>query len=237
MLFKITDKEFGIIKLNLRRGMTNIIFRWKNDQLHVLAPIQLPVENIQRSIEENRDELRRRKPDGIKFYDGQVIPMFRSSLTITLDATLDKYIVWGRNNASPDQFEVRVPAQVDLNAISVKKTISKVISDVCKRYAPEFILPFAQHEAARVGKIPKSFGMNQGKRLLGYCTIHGDVKLSHFLMLMNEDMVRCVICHELAHLIHHDHSPAFYRTLNQFLNGRQVEIDFEIAHFPWPIYK
>ena len=45
MLYKITDKEFGIIKLNLRRGMKNIIFRWKNDQLHIIAHIEATPEN------------------------------------------------------------------------------------------------------------------------------------------------------------------------------------------------
>lgn len=236
MLYKITDKEFGIIKLNLRRGMKNIIFRWKNDQLHIIAPIEATPENLHKSIDDNRPRIRACKADGIRFYEGQVIPLFRSSLTIKLDPSLDKYLVWGRDKSVPNHFIVSVPTRVDLNDIAVKKTISKVISDVCKRYAPEFLLPFARQEAVRVGHIPKSFDISHGKRRLGYCTAQGDVKISHFLMLLDEEMVRCVICHELAHLVHLNHSPAFYSTLNQFLNGRQKELDFEINHFRWPIY-
>ncbi len=54
-------------------------------------------------------------------------------------------------------------------------------------------------------------------------------------MMLPPDLIRYVICHELAHLTQFNHSPAFHELLNKMLDGREVELKRQIDAFPWPI--
>lgn len=47
----------------------------------------------------------------------------------------------------------------------------------------------------------------------GSCSSHGIIALSTPLLCTDEDILRYVIIHELAHTKHPDHSPAFWRTV------------------------
>lgn len=47
----------------------------------------------------------------------------------------------------------------------------------------------------------------------GSCAHHGGITLATPLFLTTPEILRYVIIHELAHRIHHDHSPAFWRTV------------------------
>ena len=55
------------------------------------------------------------------------------------------------------------------------------------------------------------------------------------LLLLPEHLVRYVICHELAHLKHFDHSPAFHALCDSYLGGREREYQAEMKQFRWPV--
>ena len=56
-------------------------------------------------------------------------------------------------------------------------------------------------------------------------------------MFLPEDLVDLTVCHELAHLTHFDHSPAFHRLLNSYLGGRKAELEAKMKNFDWPILR
>jgi predicted metal-dependent hydrolase len=57
------------------------------------------------------------------------------------------------------------------------------------------------------------FELGRGKRLLGSCSSDGRIKISWYLILQPRFVIEYVIIHELAHLLHFNHSKEFWTTV------------------------
>lgn len=122
--------------------------------------------------------------------------------------------------------EVRVPAGMDAadEAQQVDKLVQRVRSKHLSRQvdlgqraaelADEFDLP-----------VPNSIRWvtNQEKRF-GSCTpSQGTIRISTRLVGVPDYVLDHVVLHELAHLLHPDHTPAFYEAANQHLQWQKAE--------------
>ena len=70
---------------------------------------------------------------------------------------------------------------------------------------------------------------------LGHCTNKGIIQLSRNVMFLTQPLVNLIICHELAHLKHMNHSAAFHALCNTYLGGHEKELESQLKRFPWPI--
>lgn len=231
------DKEFGKVVVTLRRGMKNVRCRWRGNRLYMSAPYGME-KQLEGLVDADRDKIRALNHQKITFHDGQVIPCFHTTLTISTDAKLTtNCVAHGIDPADGVSLYMRVPADLDLESDAATRALSKVISLLFGRIAHRYLIPYAQSEAARLGLKPCGFEIGKGTVKLGHCTRGGVIQLSRHLMLLPEPLVQYVVCHELAHLTHMDHSPAFHALLDSYLDGRSAELDRQIAHFPWPILR
>ena len=231
------DKEFGKVVVTLRRGMKNVRCRWRGNRLYMSAPYGME-KQLEGLVDADRDKIRALNHQKITFHDGQVIPCFHTTLTISTDAKLTtNCVAHGIDPADGVSLYMRVPADLDLESDAATRALSKVISLLFGRIAHRYLIPYAQSEAARLGLKPRGFEIGKGTVKLGHCTRGGVIQLSRHLMLLPEPLVQYVVCHELAHLTHMDHSPAFHALLDSYLDGRSAELDRQIAHVPWPILR
>lgn len=231
------DKELGKVVVTLRHGMKNVRCRWRGNRLYMSAPYGME-KQLEGLVDADRDKIRALNHQKITFHDGQVIPCFHTTLTISTDAKLTtNCVAHGIDPADGVSLYMRVPADLDLESYAATRALSKVISLLFGRIAHRYLIPYAQSEAARLGLKPRGFEIGKGTVKLGHCTRGGMIQLSRHLMLLPEPLVQYVVCHELAHLTHMDHSPAFHALLDSYLNGRSAELDRQIAHFPWPILR
>ena len=83
------------------------------------------------------------------------------------------------------------------------------IREKVRRYAP------------LVGVEPISVTIKSFKSRWGSCTADGKLEFNWLIMLAPNRMVDYVVAHELCHLIHHDHSPAFWRELARVMPDYQ----------------
>jgi predicted metal-dependent hydrolase len=84
----------------------------------------------------------------------------------------------------------------------------------------------ALSERYRMGLRPASvrWVTNQSARW-GSCSVRtGDIRLSHRLREVPEWVIDAVLVHELAHLVHPDHSPAFHRLANVYPRHKEAGI-------------
>ena len=51
----------------------------------------------------------------------------------------------------------------------------------------------------------------------GHCSHHGNIVISVRLMFVPPKVIDYVIIHELAHLIHHDHSPRYWKVVEKVM--------------------
>lgn len=75
--------------------------------------------------------------------------------------------------------------------------------------------------APLVGVSPKGVNIKTFKSRWGSCTARGELEFNWLIMLAPNSMVDYVVVHELCHLLHHDHSPEFWREVQRVLPDYQ----------------
>ena len=232
----IEDKEFGKIYVELRRGMTSVRFTYYSDgHLLMRAPLGVSPADLQRMVDANREQLRRLPhPEGVTFQFGQVIKCFGCSVVIEPQHTHPGYIL---NRWEGDTLHVCPHKKASLDDEAIKRTISKVIGRAMEIQAEKVLLPFAREVADGLGLKPAGFEVGRGMRKLGHCTAKRVIQLSRNLMFLPEPLVRYIICHELAHLTHMNHSPEFHALCDQYCNGQEKALERQLRQFRFPILK
>ena len=89
--------------------------------------------------------------------------------------------------------------------------------DALKARAREVIPPRVAYYAARMGVEPTGVKITTARKRFGSCSAKNSLCFSCLLMLYPDEAVDCVVVHELAHIRHHDHSPAFYAFIDRFM--------------------
>ena len=64
--------------------------------------------------------------------------------------------------------------------------------------------------ARRLGRAPSRFALSDARTQWGSCTRRGHIRLNWRLVQAPLDLIDYVAAHELAHLVHLDHSPRFW---------------------------
>lgn len=232
----IEDREFGKIYVELRRGMTSVRFTYHPDgTLLMRAPLGVSLADLQRMVDTNREQLRHLpQPRSVEFSFGQVIACFGCSVVIESQNTHPGYIL---NRWEGDTLHVCPHESASLDDEAIKLTVSKVIGRAMEAKAIEVLLPYAHEVASALGLHPAGFEVGRGMRKLGHCTAKKVIQLSRNLMFLPEPLVRYIICHELAHITHMNHSPQFHALCNQYCNGKEKELEQQLRQFQWPILR
>ena len=232
----IEDKEFGKIHVELRRGMTSVRFTFHADgNLLMRAPLGISVAEMQRMVDIHREQLRRLPhPQSVSFRFGQTIECFKCQVVIESQNRMPGYIL---NHWEGDTLHLQIHQHADLEDDGIKRTISSVIGRAMDVQAHALLLPFAQQIADELGLRPAGFEVGRGMRKLGHCTAKRIIQLSRILMFLPEALVRYIICHELAHLTHMNHSPQFHALCNQYCGGKEKELERQLRQFRFPIVK
>lgn len=104
------------------------------------------------------------------------------------------------------------PGETSRSSAAQKRAQSASVRAL-KREAERLLPPRLQNLAERHGRSYKSVGVKQLKRRWGSCDSHQAITLNLFLMELPWDYIDYVLLHELAHTVHMDHGPSFWRTL------------------------
>jgi len=105
--------------------------------------------------------------------------------------------------------------------------------------AREILAADLEEYCARAGLAPPRFALTSARRRWGSCSASGTVRINWRLIMAPDSVRRSVVAHEVAHLIHFDHSPRFHVVLAEIyeadiaeanrwlrLNGRQLAAPF-----------
>jgi len=98
-----------------------------------------------------------------------------------------------------------------------------ILIDALKFRARERLEPRLESLAARHGLHYRRVGWRNQKSRWGSCSTSGSISLNVRLLFVPTELVDYVMAHELAHLRHPDHSPAFWHFVGQLFP------DFRIA--------
>ena len=86
-----------------------------------------------------------------------------------------------------------------------------------KRKSKEWLPARVEFFASLMGVTPTGVRITNAKKRFGSCSPKNSLCFSLLLMGYPDEAIDYVIVHELSHIVHHDHSPAFWATVATYM--------------------
>lgn len=216
-----------------------------NGEIRVIAPRTAPLPKIQAFLIANREWLRtnlrryeelREKHPPKRFVEGEEFPFFGTMVRLQFRfGDLAK----ARASVRDGLLVVELPASERERIERGPRPRADVADAVARLYEAEGRRVLAARAAVlseRMQLRPSALSFRSQKTRWGSCSSRGRVSLNWRLAIAPLEVVDYVIAHELAHLKHYDHSPAFwrlvatqipdYRERRAWLRAHQYDADF-----------
>ena len=82
-----------------------------------------------------------------------------------------------------------------------------------KTELPELV----EHYAKLMGVTPSGIKITSAKTRFGSCSPKNSICFSLYLMQYPKEFIEYVVVHELAHIVHHNHSKQFYELIKKYM--------------------
>ena len=154
-------------------------------------------------IRKHLDEL----PSRVPFADGSIIP-FRDVEHLIVARPESKGGVWRENKT------IVVTGRAE--------HASRRVTDWLKKEAREQLVPLVNEMATKVGRVATHITLRDTRTRWGSCAQGGKLSFSWRLVFAPDFVLTYVAAHEVAHLVHANHGPAFKRVVAELLRPHNV---------------
>lgn len=197
-----------------RRSISIIVSPHKG--VTVRAPYRTPLKTIEKFVGEKSSwitkhlekhkELNKLSQDD-KTFDGALLPYLGKEKKLQIIRSEKTTI-----SESPDSIIINMtdPGDRKLAGLLIKKWYRFKAENYLPQRFREILL---QHTV--YGFNPTGLKIRSLKSRWGSCSSKGSITLNSDLVKLEERFVDYVICHELCHLIHHNHSARYYSLLSE----------------------
>ncbi len=190
----------------IRQNRRTISMRLDKDgNITVFLPARLPAADADRFIEEHarwlarkRQELAARAPlPAIEGKEGEHVPFLGEEYVVRL---------WNKRRVFLGQGEIFLPENDPL----------KGLIRFYRRRLKEFLLPLVCSYAAKAGVSPQRLSVGSARTRWGSCSGGNALTFSFRLAMCAPFAVEYVVVHELCHILHKNHSPAFWQAVGTY---------------------
>ncbi|MFZ1517944.1 MAG: SprT family zinc-dependent metalloprotease [Ignavibacteriaceae bacterium] len=136
---------------------------------------------------------------------------------------------------SEGKINVLYPTELNSDSREVQNAIRKGIERALKIEAKLFLPDRVKSLASKFSFKFNKLSLKNIKSRWGSCSRNNNINLSVHLMRLPAHLIEYVILHELAHTIHHNHSPHFWNLLND-ITGNAKLLDKELRNYRISIY-
>lgn len=203
-----------LLKRSARRR--TIALRIDGKGLTVSVPLRTGARRVEAVLREKARwiltklfELRSSQLPRRTWRDGELLPYLGAELRLALQE--------GGGRAQP-----RLDGEALLVMVEDTLDPAQVQSKVVKWYRREALAHFTDrvaHYAARLEVALPPLRLSNASTRWGSCNSRGEVRLNWRLIKAPHELIDYVVAHELAHLKHLNHSPAFWGTVDQLYPG------------------
>lgn len=149
----------------------------------------------------------------------------------------DKQKIEAYISHSKGEVTVFYPKDVSPENERIQSLTRKAISAAMKNEAIALIAPRVRELAKLQGLEFEHLGFRDMKSRWGSCESRQKrISLNVQLVRLPTELIDYVILHELCHLLHANHGPEFWSTLDQFCNGKARQLDKEVNKWSAEIY-
>ncbi|MBL8510217.1 MAG: M48 family metallopeptidase [Betaproteobacteria bacterium] len=196
-------------KLVRKRGRRNIALKIDGTGMTVAASLTTPISAIEGLIDKNTpwvikklDEWSHRRIVPQAWHTGASLPFMGQTLTLMIDAGAAKNEV--------ELVGTYLFARLK-NSAAQAVDIEKAVMAWYKKQALPHLAQRAFFYAKLHGLVPPRVFLSSAQGRWGSCNSRREVRLSWRLMKARPALIDYVVCHELAHLRHMNHSAAFWQ--------------------------
>ena len=188
-----------------RRGRRGVGLKVDADGLTVNAPATLPLARIEAFVRESERWVRKKlrewsekRVPAVQWQEGEALPYLGGSLSLRL-------ATGGRNHLEIDAGELRATLRDTAPAF-----VHRAVVAWYRRAALAHLAGRTFTLACAAGLPPPRVILSSALSRWGSCNVQQEVRLAWRLVKARPALIDYVICHELAHLRHMNHSRAFW---------------------------
>lgn len=225
-------EDIGEIQFKKSAKAKRVNIRVKaNSPVVVSVPKKVSLANAKKVLEQHLDWIKKQQA---KFAQLQPTPSFKIGSTfqtktkvVTIHSTSE---IQPHKIETKQKLEIYIPQQDNIEAKPVQELIKTQIVELLRREAKTYIVPrtlaLAKQHQIKIGNIT----IKKVKTRWGSCSHQNNINLSLFLMLLPNELIDYVICHELAHVKEKNHSPSFWAHLESLLKGSK-NLDKQLKNY------
>jgi predicted metal-dependent hydrolase len=181
----------------------------------LVIPKRANLKNAYNFALANRDWIEQRVreiPDTVALADGMLIPVLGRQVTISVERHPSIRVT----DITLTDTTLLVRTRLDDIEPRIIRFLKKLAAEEFRRIADE--------KAELIGKKVTKFDLRDMKTRWGSCSTSGHMTLSWRLLFAPFEAYEYVISHEVAHLIHPNHSPRFWKLC------KDLSTDFSTGH-------
>jgi predicted metal-dependent hydrolase len=204
-----------------RRGRRGVGREVDESGLTVSAPATMPLARIEALVRESEPwvlkkiaEWRLRQVPAASWRDGAELPFLGEALVLRL-------VQAARPHAELHGDQLWVATRAGGGEGADEEEVRRATVAWYKREARAYLAPRTAMLAERAGIAPPRFMLSSAMSRWGSCNSRREVRLAWRLVKAPTEMIDYVICHELAHLRHMNHSAAFWAEVERQCPGHK----------------
>ncbi len=217
----MTRIDYNIV-VRPRRKTASIVIR-ANNEIDVLVPPRMPGKYIEQFVLSKRkwidkklyfNEQIRLQYQPKKFIEGEILHFLGTPCRLNITHKEKESILLNNN-------DLYIYIKAGLSEKKQTQHIQKKLLSWYKEQAEFQLHDRAEHFSTMIGKAPSHAGIKNYKSRWGSCHHDGQIYLNWRLIMAPEWVFDYVVIHELCHLIHHNHSPAFWQLVETIVSDYQ----------------
>lgn len=229
----ISHPLLGTVKVTMRASASRYIARWKDGMVHLTVPPACTADSLMKAVDSLAPRLMKRMPE-LKYHEGQEIDIAGLKAVISRQSVKPDCVLASLRG---DMAYLEVGSAIDLDDISVTRTMSNILCRIAEKEAPRLLLPRAMKLAREIGVTPKSWHIMRGFRTLGKCTSLREIHISYVVAFLPPELRDYIVWHELAHLSEMSHSPRFHAICDSYCHGREKQLIAALRTYRWQILR
>jgi len=101
--------------------------------------------------------------------------------------------------------------------------LHNAIEHFYKQKAIEKIIPLTKKWANNMGVTPEHISFRYSKHRWGSCSSTNRISFNYHLVKLSSSLIEYVVIHELAHIVHQNHSKDFWKLVHKNLNDYKLK--------------
>lgn len=194
-----------------RTARRNYIFRFRSvDTLEISVFKRSTQSEIKRALESNQDILDKLHKKAQIFFQAALDADKKLPINFYYMGELQPILY--QANARPEFTQTQIILPDHLSVEAAKKLIATWLY----KQAETILLPHLKEMGLQIGLNPSLCKLTKGKSYWGVCSHHNQIRLNWRLISAPLWIQEYVMVHELCHITHKNHSPAFWQGVHQF---------------------